>query len=176
MPWIVQNLPDEAILETEPVEEICLGEDRVLHVLELRILEEERFDEFLLHGPDDEQIHFALGPRERPREDNELDVRQVLEARDDGALGLHFLAEETAQIRVERKFAIDTVVLLAIAVPCADEPDAPEVFEFTADAVDLFAEQPREFSDEVLTLGMEQERREQLHSRLRREQCFERDG
>ena len=74
------------------------------------------------------------------------------------------------------KIRIDVIVLLAIPMACAHEPDVPQILELSADGIDLLMQQPREFTNEILLFGMEEKCREELHARLRTKQCFKNHG
>ncbi len=175
VPRIVHDLEDEAVAETQAVEEVRLREERVLHVPHRRILREEELDDLFLRVAHHEEIHLALRPDEAPRKLEKLKTREILERCDRGALpSPHLLLEHGLQLLVEDELRIGLVVLLAVLVPRAHEADPPEVLEFPADRIDLLAQETRKLTDEVFLFGMEEEDREKLHSRLGTEQCFER--
>jgi len=170
MPGIAQDLRHKAIFEAQAIEEIRLREDGILHMAVLCILREKRFHQLFPKIPDKEKIHFALRPTEIPGEEHQLHIGKITKSMDERTLPLHHFGKEGTKIAVQEKILLDTVILLAITVPGADETDPPEILQFTPDRVDLLTEEARQLTDEVFALGVKQERREKLHPGLRTEE------
>lgn len=166
MSWIIENLKDEAILQAQAIQEIRLGEDGILHVFKARILGEQGLQNFFFDVADKEQVDFALCPAKIARKQDQFDMGQTLEACDKGALALNRLTKEAAKISIESEFGIDAVVFLTILVTRFHEPHAAQVFKFAANRVNLLIEEACKLTNKIFLLGVEQERREQLHTGL----------
>ena len=173
MARIADDFGDEFVLQAQTIEEICFGEDGVLHVFQGGILEQQAFEHLFLNRPNNQQIDLALGLGKGTGKKNELHTGKLLERLDEWTLGLDVLTKDTLELFKERELGIDMVVLLTITMAGLHEANATKIFEFAADAVDLFSEQTRELTNEKLLLRMQQERTEKLDSRLRTKQCFE---
>ncbi len=163
MARIAENFDDEPVFQAEAIEEIRLGEDGVLHIFHLGVLEQKSFDHLLLHVTDDKEIDLALATDERASEEDELHVRQGAEALHERTLALDGLGEHVTKVLVQREFRIHVVVLLPVLVARLHQTDLSEVLEFTSDAVDLLVQEARQFTDEILLFRVEQKRRQKLH-------------
>src|SRR3989344_5943299 len=86
MPGIIDDIQDKAVPETQAIEEVRLGEERVLHISHRCILREEELDHVLLRLSDDEEIDLAVRADEAACKLQKLKAREGLERRDDRAL------------------------------------------------------------------------------------------
>src|SRR3989338_60693 len=93
MARVVEDFQNEPILEAQTVEEIGLGEDRILHVLHRWVLSEECLEHFFLHIADQEEVDLALRSAECAGKQDQLHVGQRLQAGDERALALNRLGK-----------------------------------------------------------------------------------